>query len=206
MTSPRILNLRSFPAAALLAAMLLGPAAADPPEIASLAGQLLIASPNIGDPRFAHTVILMVKHDKDGAFGITINRPVGEKSIASLLEAPGEDVSDIEGTLRVFAGGPVQPELGFVVHSREYRRDETIEVNGHLAVTASRQILRDIGHKRGPEKSLFALGYAGWGPGQLENELARHDWFTAPEEPKLIFDDDRAGLWEDAMARRTREL
>jgi len=206
MTSPRILNLRSFPAAALLAAMLLGPAAADPPEIASLAGQLLIASPNIGDPRFAHTVILMVKHDKDGAFGITINRPVGEKSIASLLEAPGEDVSDIEGTLRVFAGGPVQPDLGFVVHSREYRRDETIEVDGHLSMTASRQILRDIGHKRGPEKSLFALGYAGWGPGQLEGELASHDWFTAPEDPKLIFDDDRANLWDDAMARRTRDL
>ena len=206
MSSSRISTLRSMPAAALLAALLLGPTAADHPETASLTGQLLIASPSIGDPRFAHTVILMVKHDKDGAFGITINRPVGEKSIASLLEAPGEDVSGIEGTLRVFAGGPVQPELGFVVHSTEYRRDETIEVDDHLAVTASRQILRDIGHKRGPEKSLFALGYAGWGPGQLEGELARHDWFTAPEEPKLIFDDDRANLWEDAMARRTREL
>jgi putative transcriptional regulator len=206
MSSPSISTFRSFPAAALLAAMLFGPASADPPEIASLAGQLLIASPNIGDPRFAHTVILMVKHDKDGAFGITINRPVGEKSIASLLEAPGEDVSDIEGTLRVFAGGPVQPELGFVVHSTEYRRDETIEVGGHVAMTASRQVLRDIGHHRGPEKSLFALGYAGWGPGQLEAELARHDWFTAPEEPGLIFDEDRANLWEDAMARRTRDL
>jgi putative transcriptional regulator len=66
--------------------------------------------------------------------------------------------------------------------------------------------LRDIGHHHGPEKTLFALGYTGWGPGQLENELARHDWFTAPEEPKLIFDDNRANLWEDAMARRTREL
>ena len=206
MPSPRTSTLRSYTAGALLAAVLLTPAATDSPEIASLAGQLLIASPNIGDPRFAQTVILMVKHDKDGAFGITINRPVGEKSIASLLEAPGEDVSDIEGTLSVFAGGPVQPELGFVVHSREYRRDETIEVDGHLAVTASRQILRDIGHKRGPEKSLFALGYAGWGPGQLEGELARHDWFTAPEDPKLIFDDDRANLWDDAMARRTRDL
>ena len=206
MSSLRIPTLRSFPAAALLAAMLLGQAAADPPDIPSLAGQLLIASPNIGDPRFAHTVILMVKHDKDGAFGITINRPVGEKSIASLLETPGEDVSDVEGTLRVFAGGPVQPELGFVVHSTEYRRDETIEVGGNVAMTASRQVLRDIGHHRGPEKSLFALGYAGCGPGQLEGELARHDWFTAPEEPKLIFDDDRANLWEDAMARRTRDL
>jgi putative transcriptional regulator len=206
MPSPRTSTLRSYTAGALLAAVLLTPAATDSPEIASLVGQLLIASPNIGDPRFAHTVILMVKHDKDGAFGITINRPVGEKSIASLLEAPGEDVSDLEGTLSVFAGGPVQPELGFVVHSAEYRRDETIEVDEHVAMTASRQILRDIGHKRGPQKSLFALGYAGWGPGQLENELARHDWFTAPEEPKLIFDDDRANLWEDAMGRRTREL
>jgi len=207
MSSSDISTLRLFPATALLAVLLLwAPTAADPPATQSLAGQLLIASPDIGDPRFAHTVILMVKHDKDGALGIIINRPVGEKSIASLLEGPGEDVSGIEGTLSVFAGGPVQPELGFVVHSAEYRRDETIEVDEHVAMTASRQILRDIGHHRGPEKTLFALGYAGWGPGQLENELARHDWFTAPEEPKLTFDDDRANLWEDAMARRTREL
>jgi putative transcriptional regulator len=205
MSSLRTTTLRSLPAAAILSAMLLAPAA-DAPDIASLTGQLLIASPNIGDPRFAHTVILMVKHDKEGALGIVINRPVGEKSIASLLEAPGEDVSDIEGTLPVFAGGPVQPELGFVVHSAEYRRDDTIDVDGRVAMTASRQILRDIGHHRGPEKTLFALGYAGWGPGQLDAELARHDWFTAPEEPKLIFDDDRANLWDDAMARRTREL
>jgi putative transcriptional regulator len=205
MSFQRTTTLRSLPAAAILAAMLFAPAA-DAPDIASLTGQLLIASPNIGDPRFAHTVILMVKHDKEGALGIVINRPVGEKSIASLLEAPGEDVSDIEGTLRVFAGGPVQPELGFVVHSAEYRRDDTIDVDGRVAMTASRQILRDIGHHRGPEKTLFALGYAGWGPGQLEAELGHHDWFTAPEEPKLIFDDDRANLWDDAMARRTREL
>src|SRR6516162_11475014 len=114
MPSPRTSTLRSYTAGALLAAALLTPAATDSPEIASLAGQLLIASPNIGDPRFAHTVILMVKHDKDGALGITINRPVGERSIASLLEAQGEDVSDIEGTVRIFAGGPVQPQLGFV--------------------------------------------------------------------------------------------
>jgi putative transcriptional regulator len=208
MSSSPISTLRLLPAAPLLAVLLLGAptAADDPPATESLAGQLLIASPNIGDPRFAHAVILMVKHDKEGAFGIIINRPFAEKSIASLLEGPGEDVSGIEGTLRVFAGGPVQPELGFVVHSAEYRRDDTIEVDEHVAMTASRQILRDIGHHRGPVKTLFALGYAGWGPGQLENELARHDWFTAPEEPKLIFDDDRAGLWEDAMARRTREL
>lgn len=182
---------------------------AAPPEHAdttSLVGQLLVASPNIGDPRFAHTVILMIKHDDAGAFGIIINRPVGERSISELLEAAGDNTPGIVGTVRVFAGGPVQPELGFVVHSAEYHRNETIDVDGRVAMTASREILRDIGQHQGPERSLFALGYAGWGPGQLEGEIARHDWFTTPEEPKLIFDDDRGSLWDDAMARRTREL
>jgi putative transcriptional regulator len=207
MPSRRTTIFRSLPAAAIFAAaMLHGPVAADPREIASLAGQLLIAAPTIGDPRFAHTVILMVRHDEDGAFGIVINRPVGERPIASLLERAGEDVSDVSGNLQIFAGGPVQQELGFVVHSAEYRLDETLEVDGRVAMTANRQILRDIGHNRGPVKSLFALGYAGWGPGQLEGELARHDWFTTPAEPRLIFDDDRANLWEEAMARRTRDL
>jgi putative transcriptional regulator len=195
-----------FAAVVFLAAGLVGAAAPDPSDTSSLAGQLLIAAPTIGDPRFAHTVILMVRHDKEGAFGIVINRPVGERSIAALLEATGDNDPEVSGSVRVFAGGPVQPELGFVVHSAEYRRAETLDVDGRVAITASRQILRDIGHNQGPQKSLFALGYAGWGPGQLEGELARHDWFTAPEEPKLIFDDDRENLWEDAMARRTREL
>jgi putative transcriptional regulator len=193
--------------ASLVAALIvLGAAPPEHSDTTSLAGQLLIAAPTIGDPRFAHTVILMVRHDKEGALGIVINRPVGERSIAALLEATGHDDADVAGILRVFAGGPVQPELGFVLHSAEYRRAETVDVDGRVAMTASRQVLLDIGHSQGPEKSLFALGYAGWGPGQLDGELARHDWFTTPEEPKLVFDDDRERLWEDAMARRTREL
>ena len=151
-------------------------------------------------------MILIVRHDEDGAFGIVINRPVGERSIATLLEAAGDRDPNVEGSLQVFAGGPVQTELGFVVHSTEYRRAETIDVDGHVAVTGSRHVLRDIGHKQGPEKSLFALGYAGWGPGQLEGEMARNNWFTAAEDPKLVFDDDRDSLWDEAMARRTREL
>ena len=198
---------RTIGAIALFAAaMMCGAAAPDHSDSGSLAGQLLVAAPTIGDPRFAHTVILMVKHDKAGAFGIIINRPVGERSISELLEAAGDDAAGIAGTVRVFAGGPVQPELGFVVHSAEYRRSETMDVDGRVAMTASREILRDIGQHHGPEKSLFALGYAGWGPGQLENEMARHDWFTTPEEPKLVFDDDRSSLWDEAMARRTRDL
>jgi len=199
---------RTFTAVASLfvALMILGIAPPEHSDTTSLAGQLLIATPTIGDPRFAHTVILMVRHDQEGALGIVINRPVGERSIAALLEATGHDDADVAGIVRVFAGGPVQPELGFVLHSAEYRRAETVDVDGRVAMTASRQVLLDIGHNQGPEKSLFALGYAGWGPGQLEGELANHNWFTTPEEPKLVFDDDRDNLWEDAMARRTREL
>jgi putative transcriptional regulator len=192
-------------AAGLFAATLLL-AAADQVDTGSLAGQLLIAAPTMGDPRFTHTVILMLRHDKDGAFGIVINRPIGERSISTLLQASGDSDPDVEGSVQVFAGGPVQPELGFVVHSAEYRRAETLDVDGRIAMTASREVLRDLGHNRGPQNSLFALGYSGWGPGQLEGEMARHDWFTTPEDPKLIFDNDRDKLWEDAMARRTRDL
>jgi putative transcriptional regulator len=208
MPSPRFLPIRRtiIPAVLFITATMLGAAGADQSDTDTLAGQLLIASPTIGDPRFMHTVILMVRHDKEGAFGIIINRPVGERSIAELLEASGNDTAGVTGTVRIFAGGPVEPELGFVVHSTEYRRDGTIDVDSHVAMTASREILRDIGQHKGPEKSLFALGYAGWGPGQLEGELARHDWFMTPAEPKLVFDDDRGNLWEEAMARRTREL
>jgi putative transcriptional regulator len=190
----------------LAALLLLGTAPPEHSDTGSLVGQLLIAAPTIGDPRFTRTVILMVRHDKEGAFGIVINRPVGERSIATLLEATGHDDADVVGSVRVFAGGPVQPELGFVLHSAEYRRAETVDVDGRIAMTASRQVLLDIGHNQGPEKSLFALGYAGWGPGQLEDEMARNNWFTTPEEPKLVFDDDREKLWDDAMARRTWEL
>jgi putative transcriptional regulator len=177
-----------------------------PAESASLAGQLLIASPEIGDPRFRHTVILMVRHNREGALGIVINRPVEERSLASLLEAIGESGKGVEGSVRIFAGGPVQPAVGFILHTSDYHRSGTIDIDGRVAMTTSPEILKDIGAHKGPKKSLVAFGYAGWAPGQLENELARHDWFTAPADPKLIFDDDRDQLWDDAMARRTLDL
>ena len=202
----RALGSRLAAVALLVVAISVGAATPDPSDPGSFVGQLLIAAPTMSDPRFAHTVILMVRHDQAGAFGIVINRPVGERSIAALLEAAGDIQTDVAGSVRVFAGGPVQPELGFVVHSADYHRAETVDVDGRVAMTANREILRDIGHNQGPAKSLFAFGYAGWGPGQLEGEMARHNWFTAPEEPKLIFDDDRDNLWKETMTRRTREL
>ena len=106
----------------------------------------------------------------------------------------------------MFAGGPVQPQFGFVVHSAEYRRPDTRAAGDALAMTANKDVLRDIGRRIGPAKYLFALGYAGWGAGQLEGEIARRDWFTAPADPALVFDIERDQVWERAMARRLREL
>ena len=189
------------------------PPPADPPP-----GELLIASAAIQDPRFHHSVVLLLRHDRTGAFGIVINHPLGERPLAALLAGTaspdakgGKDAKDnkdsaIEGTIRVFLGGPVEPQRGFVIHSTDYRRPETLAVGDGLAMTATKEVLRDIGHHQGPAKSLFALGYAGWGAGQLEAEIARHDWFTAPAEPDLVFDAERATVWEKALARRTREL
>jgi putative transcriptional regulator len=183
------------------------PTAAQTPSSVSLAGQLLVASPSMGDPRFDHTVILMVRHDKDGAFGIVVNRPLGERPLAALLEMLGEKKdATVAGTARIFAGGPVQPEIGFIIHNPDYRRPETLDINGGAAVTSSRDILRDIGSGKGPNKSLIAFGYAGWGPGQLEGELARRDWVMAPGDPKLILDKDRDKVWGSAFSQRTQDL
>ena len=178
----------------------------DLPARASLAGQLLVATPSMGDPRFAQTVILMARHDKNGAFGIVVNKPLGERPLASLLTALGEKDDGVAGSVRVFAGGPVQPEIGFVVHSADYRRAGTIVVDGRVAVTSTREILRDIARKQGPQKSLLAFGYAGWGPDQLDGEMALRAWFTAQEDVDLIFDLDRAKVWDEAMKRRTQDL
>ena len=176
------------------------------PAQTSLAGQLLIASPSMGDPRFTQTVVLMARHDKNGAFGIVINRPVGERPLASLLEALGEKEEGVEGSVRIFAGGPVQRDLGFVVHSADYRASGTIDVDGHVAVTSNRDILRDIARNQGPKKSLIAFGYAGWAPGQLEGEMALRAWFTAEDDEGLVFDADRDKVWDLAMKRRTQDL
>src|ERR1700682_859218 len=176
------------------------------PAATSLAGQFLIASPSRGDPRFDHTVILIVKHGQGGALGIVINRPIGDRPIASLLEMVGEADPSVTGTVQVFAGGPVQPQTGFVIHSTDYRRSDTIDIDGHIAVTSSAGILRDMGSNKGPKKSLVAFGYAGWGAGQLENELALGVWRTALEEPALVFDEDRQKVWERAWSHRTQDL
>jgi len=202
-------------AAALLALAAPPPAAApsDPAETPkqapahpSLAGQFLVAAETMGDPRFAQTVILMVRHDANGALGIVINRPLRERPVGDLLEALGEPRGEATGNMRLFFGGPVQPELGFVIHTADYRRPESFPIGSRFAMTGSKEIIADILKGKGPRKSLIAFGYAGWAAGQLENELKLNAWHTAAADEHLIFDEDRGRLWERAMERRTREL
>jgi putative transcriptional regulator len=173
---------------------------------ATLTGQLLVASPNIEDPRFQRTVILIVRHNKDGAFGIIINRPAGEVPLAGLLEALGEKDAAVQGTVKVFAGGPLQPAAGFIIHTPEYSRPGTVAVNGSLSVTSNKEIFHDIAQNTGPRKTIVAFGYAGWGANQLEAEMARKDWYTATADSGLVFDEKRERLWDVATERRLHDL
>src|SRR5262249_36302745 len=163
-----------------------------------------VASPSMGDPRFRETVIVMVRHSRDGAMGLIINRPAGEQPLVDLLRAFGDEAGKAEGNVPIYLGGPVQQELAFVVHSTDYRRNGTTDVTGEVAVTANRDIIRDIAAGTGPKKFLLTFGYAGWGPGQLEGELAANAWYTAPIDPALVFDMPRDKVWDRAVERRTR--
>ena len=189
---------------ALLRAALPGPDEA--PARPSLVGQLLVAAPGVGDPRFERTVILIVEQGPDGTLGIVVNKPIGEQPLASVFKALGQKDGDATGSVRVFSGGPVQPEVGFVVHSPDYRRPETVAITDRLSMTSSTAILRDIGDRRGPAKVLVAFGYAGWGPDQLEHEIEQRAWGIAEADPTLVLDEDRDNVWEDAWTHRTEHL
>jgi putative transcriptional regulator len=201
-------TIRSFAAAAAvtLSAGVLHAAlpSATTPDVSgptSVTGQLLIATPALSGPPFEHAVILVAQHNKDGALGIVINRPLGERPIATVLQAFGANASGVSGNVRLFLGGPVDPEIGFVLHSADYHNDDTVDIDGRVALSSGPQILRDIGLGKGPRQSLVAFGYAGWAPAQLDDELHKGVWETLPEDPALVFDDDRAKVWSDAMAR-----
>jgi putative transcriptional regulator len=158
------------------------------------------------DPRFERAVILIIQHSPTGAVGIVINKPIGETSLASVFDALGHKGDDVSGDVRVFSGGPVEPEVGFVVHSADYRRPETVAVNDRLSMTSSLDILRDIGAKKGPAKILVAFGYAGWGPDQLEHEIEVRAWGLAEADLALIFDEDRDKVWDYAWKHRTQHF
>jgi putative transcriptional regulator len=170
-----------------------------------LAGQFLVATDTLRDPRFARTVIYVVRHDANGAMGLVVNRPVRDMPLAPLLRKFGLDDRGVTGSVRVHYGGPVEIGQGFLLHTAEYATQGTERVAGDIAMTPAPGVLSalsDIARGAGPRKSLFAVGYAGWGPGQLEGEIERDAWITVPADPALLFDEDHARKWDRAMARR----
>lgn len=173
---------------------------------ASLAGQLLVATDELQDPRFVRTVVYMVHHDAGGAMGLILNRPIGEASISELLERLGMESKGVNGEVRVHFGGPVEPGRGFILHTADYKIAGTQVVRDGIAMTSRPEILRAIGTGTGPRRSLFALGYAGWAPGQLEAEIKAGAWEIVPADEALVFDEHYEKKWERAMARRTINL
>jgi putative transcriptional regulator len=177
------------------------------PTEGALVGQLLVAAPELADPNFQETVVYLVQHGRSGAMGLVINRVLGAGPLDRMLEGLGlapKTKSKVE--LRVHYGGPVEPSRAFVLHSPDYDGPDTVAVSDLAALTSSPGILEDIAAGRGPKQSLFALGYAGWGPDQLENELAAGAWFVVAPEAALLFDQDTATKWQRAFDRRGIEL
>jgi putative transcriptional regulator len=171
------------------------------PASSSLAGQFLVASPNMADPRFAHTVIYMVSHGEEGAMGLVVNRNYGRGPLKSLLRGFGVEKVKAEETVVLHYGGPVEQIRGFVLHSSDYKGPSTQVVAGDVALSTGLDILNALASGRGPKQRLFLLGYAGWGSGQLEGEIARNDWMTAPADDRLIFSDDSENIWQEALKR-----
>ncbi len=174
---------------------------AAPKRTPFLTGQLLVATQKLGDPRFAHTVIYMVDHDAKGAMGLIVNRAYGVGPLDKLLKGFGIEDEDVAGTIRLHYGGPVDTAHGFILHSTDYEGPGTRVVNKEMALTTKLEVLKAIAKGEGPKRSLFALGYAGWGPGQLEGEIARDDWVTAPADESLIFSDDLESSWDRAIKK-----
>jgi putative transcriptional regulator len=166
-----------------------------------LTGQLLVAMPGMRDPRFAKTVIYMCAHNAEGAMGLVINRVLDNLTFPDLLEQLGIPSGNLDQEIKVHFGGPVESSRGFVLHSRDYVRDATLVVDSDVALTATVDILRAIASGGGPRLCMLALGYAGWGPGQLDSEIKANGWLHVPPDEDLLFGADMNGKWQSAMAK-----
>jgi putative transcriptional regulator len=164
-----------------------------------LTGQLLVAMPQMRDARFARTVIYVCTHSADGAMGLVVNRLVGATRFPELLSQLGIEATPNSEDIRIHFGGPVESERGFVLHSADYTNDGSVMVNEGMALTATLDILKAIADGHGPRLSLLALGYAGWGAGQLDSEIHANGWLTVPADEALVFDADLDSKWQRAV-------
>lgn len=169
--------------------------------LSSLEGKLLIAMPGMGDPRFDRSVVFLCSHDDEGAMGLIINKPSAEVTFAALMEQLKLTTADRLPEIPIYFGGPVEMGRGFILHSRaEYQNASTLAIDEHVGMTATLDILEDIATGQGPEHVILALGYSGWGPGQLESEIMENGWLTCDASPDLIFGATNEDKWSAALA------
>ena len=168
----------------------------------SLTGQLLVAMPQMTDPRFTRAVVYVCAHsEEEGAMGLVVNKLLASLTMDELLTHLKLEANESGLDRPVHFGGPVEPGRGFVLHTADYREEATLLVGDGFAVTATLDILRAIGKGEGPRRSLLALGYAGWAPGQLDAEMQANGWLSVPADSDLVFDDDFEAKWQRALAK-----
>lgn len=168
--------------------------------MAGLSGKLLIAMPGLGDPRFDRTVICICAHSDDGAMGLIVNRPLADIQFLDLIEQLGIEAGNTPITIPVRMGGPVERGRGFVLHSSDYPGDgTTLDVTDEIKMTATVEVLEAVARGEGPKQAMLALGYAGWGPGQLESELQDNGWLTGDATDDILFGAADANKWHAAI-------
>ncbi|HET9230282.1 MAG TPA: YqgE/AlgH family protein [Vitreimonas sp.] len=166
----------------------------------TLAGKLLVAMPGIGDPRFDRSVIIMCAHDEEHAMGIVLNKPRDEITLSDVLGHLGLDPESEVADRIVLDGGPVRPDRGYVLHSEDFAAGEVTQVVGPgLRLTATRDVLEAVAKENAPERFVLALGCAGWGAGQLEDELKHNAWLVVDADDAIIFDGEHGDKWTRAI-------
>jgi putative transcriptional regulator len=171
------------------------------PSQSSLSGQLLVAMPQMADPRFARTVVYLCAHSADGAMGLVVNRLIDSLSFGSLLAQLGLEEEGAPADMPVHFGGPVESSRGFVLHTSDYQQDSTLVIDDEIALTATVDVLKAIARGTGPRRRVLALGYAGWAPGQLDAEIQANGWLLVPPDLELVFGLDNDAKWQQAIAK-----
>jgi putative transcriptional regulator len=172
-----------------------------PAATLSLTGQILIAMPQMGDPRFSQSVIYLCAHTPDGAMGIVVNRPLSKPGFAELLKQLDIEPQPPSRQIALCTGGPVDHNRGFVLHSTDWSTDGSLDVDDDHKLTSSLDILQAIAAGGGPRRCLLALGYAGWDAGQLDEEILQNIWLNAPADDQILFDAAHETKWQRAMAK-----
>ena len=169
-------------------------------DTSDLSGRLLVAMPGMGDPRFTQSVVLICAHSDQGAMGLIVNKPAREIDVNDLLKQLEIDVAPGASPIRVHFGGPVECGRGFVLHSADYEATpSTLTIDARFGMTATLDILQDIAQGQGPDDAILALGYAGWGPGQLEHEIRDNGWLICDASAEIVFGDRDDGKWGAAL-------